>query len=71
MRGVSLKKEREGRYHQRLEKSTSMQNDLALNLSDQIHRKDPKSYLKLKAVVADVLKDQQHIPSSLRIKRAG
>ena len=45
--------------HQRqLEKSTPMQNALALWHSDQVHRKEPKSYSKLKDMVTDVLEDQ-------------
>ena len=36
-----------------------MQNALASSHSDQTHRKEPESSLKLKAVVADVFNDQQ------------
>ena len=36
----------QGLYHRQLAKSTSMQNASALCHSDQVHRKDPKSYLK-------------------------
>ena len=37
-----------------------MQTALAPFPSNQTHRKEPKSYLKLNAMVTDVLKDQQH-----------
>ena len=36
-----------------------MQKALALNHSDQVHRKEPKRYGKLKALVTDILHDQQ------------
>ena len=36
-----------------------MQDALVLYHSHQVHRKEPKSNLKLKAVVVDVLNDQQ------------
>ena len=49
----------EGLYHRQLEKSTPMLNATALYHCDQIHRKEPKSFLKPEAVT-DVLKDQQH-----------
>ena len=47
--------------HRQLEKSTSMQSALTLFHSDQIRRKEPTSYMKLKAMVRDLLKDQQQI----------
>ena len=49
----------EGRHLRQQEKSTSTQNAFALFHSDQTHRKEPKSHLKLKAMVTDVLQDQQ------------
>ena len=35
-----------------------MKNAVALNHSDQVHRTEPKSYTKLKAMVTDTLDDQ-------------
>ena len=49
----------EGFYHRQLEKSISMQNASALYHTDQAHRKDPKSYSKLKALITDVLTELQ------------
>ena len=48
----------------------SLQHALALYHADQIHRKKPKSYLMLKALVTDVLKDQQQ-NSLIAPKREG
>ena len=52
----------EGLEHRRLEKSTSMQNASALCHCGQIHRKVPKSFLKLKAIGVRCVERQQ--PSS-------
>ena len=49
-----------GLYHRQLEKSTYMKSVLALHHSDQIHRKEPNSYMEFKAMVTDVLKNHQH-----------
>ena len=38
----------QGIYHRQQKKRTSMQNASAPNHSNQMHRKEPKSYLKLK-----------------------
>ena len=42
-----------------MEKSTLMRNALALHHSCHVHRKEPKSWSKLKAMVSGVLEDQQ------------
>ena len=47
----------EGLYHRQLEKSTIMLNALAL-YSHQVHRKEPKSYSKLKAMVTHFSEDR-------------
>ena len=39
--------------------STLIKNALTLHHSDQVHREEPKSYTKLKALVADIVEDQQ------------
>ena len=63
----------EGHYHRQLEKLTSVQNAFALDLSDQTHRKEPKSFLlKLKGMVIGVLQDQpQNSLNSSETNRAG
>ena len=43
----------EGLYLRQLEKSSSVQNPLALCHSDQVHRKELKSYWRLRAVVSN------------------
>ena len=53
-------------YHRQF----SLQHALALYHADQIHRTKPKSYLMLKALVTDVLKDQQQ-NSLIAPKREG
>ena len=49
----------EGLDHRRLEKSTSMQTASALCHSGQIHRKVPKSFLKLEAIGASWLRNKK------------
>ena len=46
-------------HHRQLEKSTLVLNALALDHSDPIHREEPKSCSRLRAVVPDVLEHQQ------------
>ena len=46
-------------YHGQLETSTRVQNALALDHSDQVHRKEPKIHLRLKTMVSDAVEDQQ------------
>ena len=48
-----------GLYHRQLEKSTVMQKALPPHHADQVHRKKPQSHSRLKALVSDVLEDQQ------------
>ena len=49
----------EGLHHRQLEKSTLMLHASAQYHSAQVHHKEPKSFSRLKALVTDVLKDQQ------------
>ena len=59
----------EGLHHRQLEKWTLMQNALALYHSDQVHRKEPQSYSRLKALFSNVLEEQQQY--SLVVKNQG
>ena len=49
----------ESLHHRQLEKSTLVKTALALSYLDQVHRTEQKSCAKLKALVADILEDQQ------------
>ena len=46
-------------YHRHLKNTTLLKNALALQHSDQVHRKGQRSSTKLKAVVKDILEDKQ------------
>ena len=58
-KGTSKETFLESFYHRKLEKSTLRQNALERCHSDQTHRKEPKSYSILKAMVSDALADKQ------------
>ena len=46
-------------YHRQLEKSTLVLNASAPHQSEPVDRKQPTNYSRLKAMVSDVLEDQQ------------
>ena len=48
-------------YHRQPKNSSIMKNALALNHSYHVHGKEPKSYTTLKALVTDILEDQQQV----------
>ena len=52
-----------------LETSTLMQNALVLSQVDQVHSEEPKNYSRLKAMVPDVLEDQQQ--NSFKAQKKG
>ena len=62
----------EGLCHRQLENSTHMKNAWAPYHFDQIHRKEPKSYSKLKAMVTNFLEDhQEKLSESSETNRQG